>query len=1224
MSNPVYLPSAWNSNLTGYYSVQMAGNLFEYQGASHSYSLSAPDANTVRFELHDGDQHKWDVQAGHNSERDELAERTTMSNSQPIHISYGFTLEPGAANTAGWIVLGQLHQGLDDSYSAGPALSVNLDGEHMVIQGHITGPDGKPQTVVYYEDPYNIQRGHQYSMDIKVQFDPSGQNGHLVVTRDGVEIVDYKGVLGDANMTSSYWAEGIYRDGSATETVAADYSNLQISTGSSVTFPSASSFTAAPQMTTAVVSSAAPMVHAAASANALVSTASGASFGVALGGTAKAGSTVSLYENQVLVGSGVADDAGHVVVQLSGLGAGVHSFNASAVDASGHASAMSASFDVAIGTAAQIVAQGATLNKDANLDSVYLTDSHILAMPNGGTLSNFRHYTSLVSKIQGTVLFQNSYAVTGKAWDRQVDTYSSGGSLVSTQRIAAGKLYMGINYDGDWTKNYNYNIDGSHFELVSYKGAIKSNSYYDANNHAAYTKLSYDAGGSRTDYFDANGGVTKTVIARPDGSALTTSYVTGKSYASEQDYSSGGSVVATGQYDSAGHLLRATDSVAGKTTTFNWDAGGHLTGYRVVASDNSYSVTTLGTDGVSVVKTDHFSAKGALIGTDKASPATVAGAAITGDVASVQAFGASAALTLPSSDVAAALNATGPTITGTNVAADAMTGGSDVTISGTGKLGTQVTVLDGSTAIGTAAVDATGHFTLVASAGTAGIHQYTAVTTDAVGLTTSSNVAQAQVAAAPVTSPAPVASPASVTSPASVASPAPVAAAPVAAAPAAVSAAASVAAAPVTDVLAAAPVALGTTLQFSSARDARNYANSHPTATVPTLLHSYSAASKSGFDHEASTFDLSGTQLQYQRFLNGALTQDTASVGAWSASLNAQADGSSSISIHGAAGSGTILSFGANGSETSQQIFFTDGSKRTDNVGADGQVTLSTMFNSDGTRLQTAYTSTGGLSWQNIFNKAGALDQVRYDGNGHVTSVNDAGLKEVTLFSYDGGGHAVSARTMEGDGTYSITTFAGDVAKVTKVDYYSAKGAFIKETAAGPVAATLNTIAAANAAAQGHTPQSGFITAAAGGHTVSAGADTFALIGANGADTLVGNGNNQILVAGQGTDILTGGGGSDLFYFTPGHVGSATGLDRITDFTQGDRIDLSAFENSIANHAGFTFVGTSDYTSHAGEVHTFEQNGNTLVGVDLNGDGHADFTLQLDGHHSPSSTDFLF
>ncbi len=163
---------------------------------------------------------------GGGAERSEIEMFTHYLPDTQINISYGFTLEPGATNTASWMVLGQIH-GLT---GGNPPFAVAMYGEHMTIIAR--GPSNAENDV--YKDPKPIQRGHQYQMNIQATFGSDG-NGTLKVWRDGVAIVNYAGPLGGGSGDYYYWKQGIYRAPGATNTIAANYSNLQITTGSAST-----------------------------------------------------------------------------------------------------------------------------------------------------------------------------------------------------------------------------------------------------------------------------------------------------------------------------------------------------------------------------------------------------------------------------------------------------------------------------------------------------------------------------------------------------------------------------------------------------------------------------------------------------------------------------------------------------------------------------------------------------------------------------------------------------------------------------------------------------------------------------------------------------------------------------------------------------------------------------------------------------------------------------
>lgn len=131
------------------------------------------------------------------------------------------------------------------------------------------------------------------------------------------------------------------------------------------------------------------------------------------------------------------------------------------------------------------------------------------------------------------------------------------------------------------------------------------------------------------------------------------------------------------------------------------------------------------------------------------------------------------------------------------------------------------------------------------------------------------------------------------------------------------------------------------------------------------------------------------------------------------------------------------------------------------------------------------------------------------------------------------------------------------------------------------------------------------------------------LDGKAGNDTLKGQGGDDQLTGGLGADTLTGGPGNDSFVYraltdsTP----DASGRDLITDFTTGDHMDLTALEASVGE--SFHFVGTAGFSHTAGEIrYQVTSNGHTVVSLDSNGDGVADFAIQLTGSHTLTAADF--
>jgi Ca2+-binding RTX toxin-like protein len=136
-----------------------------------------------------------------------------------------------------------------------------------------------------------------------------------------------------------------------------------------------------------------------------------------------------------------------------------------------------------------------------------------------------------------------------------------------------------------------------------------------------------------------------------------------------------------------------------------------------------------------------------------------------------------------------------------------------------------------------------------------------------------------------------------------------------------------------------------------------------------------------------------------------------------------------------------------------------------------------------------------------------------------------------------------------------------------------------------------------------------------------------ALLGGNGNDQLIGGSGNDSLTGGAGADTHTGGVGADRFIFTAVADSPAGGADKIMDFnhSETDKIDLSAIDaNSVAaGDQAFTFIGNQPFHGVLGELHYVSNGSGITVQGDVNGDGVADFAVDLNGVASVVSTDFI-
>jgi D-alanyl-D-alanine carboxypeptidase len=152
-----------------------------------------------------------------------------------------------------------------------------------------------------------------------------------------------------------------------------------------------------------------------------------------------------------------------------------------------------------------------------------------------------------------------------------------------------------------------------------------------------------------------------------------------------------------------------------------------------------------------------------------------------------------------------------------------------------------------------------------------------------------------------------------------------------------------------------------------------------------------------------------------------------------------------------------------------------------------------------------------------------------------------------------------------------------------------------------------------------------------------------ALRGRDGDDLLLGQEGRDELYGGDGNDRLSGGAGRDKFFGDDGNdrfifsrvTDSQPGKnnrDIIYDFdTDDDRISLAGIDanDKLGGNQHFKFVGTSDFSGKAGELHYVRidkfllWNDKTIIEGDVNGDGKADFQIELAGLFKMQANDFI-
>ena len=156
-----------------------------------------------------------------------------------------------------------------------------------------------------------------------------------------------------------------------------------------------------------------------------------------------------------------------------------------------------------------------------------------------------------------------------------------------------------------------------------------------------------------------------------------------------------------------------------------------------------------------------------------------------------------------------------------------------------------------------------------------------------------------------------------------------------------------------------------------------------------------------------------------------------------------------------------------------------------------------------------------------------------------------------------------------------------------------------------------------------------YIKGSAVANILDGGAGNDTLEGLNGDDTLLGRSGNDKLIGGAGRDTLEGGAGADQFIYQSIRESStsASSRDIIVDFSrsQGDKINLKAIDaiSKTKKDDAFDFIGTSKFSKSAGELRYLKKGGVTFVYGDVDGDGKADFSIQLTGKIDLQATDFI-
>ncbi len=220
--------------------LSVGGRIYSVQNADRSWSLNlkGDPPCLYRFEVRAGDRWPGEIQTA-DVERSEVHgpvdDTNPASSDAETWTAYEFRIEPGAPDSANWVVLGDWHVRPDPEDSPKMSSPWQLElrkGDILVFDIRVS--DQKPVRTNapewhIYTSPAPVTRGVWHSIVSLADFDwrPKG-NGGVAVWLDGKEIVNYHGPFGYNTTEPPYFKFGIYRS-AASEPLAVDYANIETS-----------------------------------------------------------------------------------------------------------------------------------------------------------------------------------------------------------------------------------------------------------------------------------------------------------------------------------------------------------------------------------------------------------------------------------------------------------------------------------------------------------------------------------------------------------------------------------------------------------------------------------------------------------------------------------------------------------------------------------------------------------------------------------------------------------------------------------------------------------------------------------------------------------------------------------------------------------------------------------------------------------------------------------
>lgn len=199
------------------------------QNAGQNWNYAQMSGGIRRYELRGGDYILGDKSGG--SERSESYDSNHFEVGKTYQAAFKFMIEPGATNSASWLLLSQIASQFDPGEAAhSPPFAMELAGDKLRIvtrdSSAALSTAADVRYVRQYDDSQPMNRGRWYDIKVQFAFGPFG-NGMLKVWRDDKLLVNFAGAFGFNDVVGPYFKQGVYRN-AAPQTFAVQFKDLTL------------------------------------------------------------------------------------------------------------------------------------------------------------------------------------------------------------------------------------------------------------------------------------------------------------------------------------------------------------------------------------------------------------------------------------------------------------------------------------------------------------------------------------------------------------------------------------------------------------------------------------------------------------------------------------------------------------------------------------------------------------------------------------------------------------------------------------------------------------------------------------------------------------------------------------------------------------------------------------------------------------------------------------